>query len=93
MAAASGLPLVDDALPGRRRHRRWADPLREGHRILPLFLVWLAPAAAHGLGPPGSSRFEGAPLVGLGAALVLVGPSLWGFGGQVDPVDGARRVG
>ena len=32
-------------------------------------------------------RFELAPVVGLAAAFVLIGPSLWGFGGQVDPVD------
>jgi hypothetical protein len=85
VAAASGLPLLDDL------YRAAADtpvglPLREGHRMLPLFLVWLAPAAAHGaerLRP----RVDGMPLVVLGAALLLVSSSLWGFGGQVDPVE------
>lgn len=84
-AAASGVPGVDGVYAAA------ADsplglPLREGQRVLPLFLVWLAVASAQGwrrLTP----RFEGAGLVGLGLSLVLVGPSLWGFGGQLRPVD------
>ena len=48
--------------------------------------MWLAPAAALGWGRL-EGRFAGAPLFGLGAALLLVAPSLWGFGGQVDPID------
>ncbi len=96
VAAASGVPGVDGA------YAAVADsplglPLREGHRVLPLFLVWLAVASAQGWGRL-TPRFEGAGLVGLGLAMVLVGPSLWGFGGQLRPVDQpsewaeARRV-
>lgn len=91
VVVASGVPGVDSAYA-------WlADnivglALREGHRILPLFLVWLAPAMAHGW-----ARLQ-APVLGLAVAAILVGPSLWGFGGQVQPVDRppewaeARRV-
>jgi hypothetical protein len=85
VAAASGVPGLE------RAYAAVADtpiglPLREGHRMLPLFLVGVAPAMAHGwerLRP----RFELAPVVGLAVALLLVGPSLWGFGGQLEPVD------
>jgi hypothetical protein len=96
VAAASGLPGVDGL------YRDVADtalgaPLREGHRVLPLFLVWLAPAAALGANRLGEER-DTAALVSLGAALALVGSSLWGFGGQLEPVSlpsewaDARRV-
>jgi len=85
VALASGVPGVDGA------YAAVADsplglPLREGQRALPLFLVWLAVASAQGWGRL-ASRFEGAGLVGLATALVLVGPALWGFGGQLQPVD------
>lgn len=85
VAAASGLPGVDGA------YAAVADsplglPLREGQRVLPLFLVWLAAASAQGWGRM-APRFEGAPVVGLALSFLLVGPSLWGFGGQLQPVD------
>jgi hypothetical protein len=53
--------------------------------MLPLFLVGVAAASARGWGRL-REHFEPAPLVGLGTALVLVGPSLWGFGGQLEPI-------
>jgi hypothetical protein len=96
VAAASGLPLVDD-LYTAVADSPVGSPLREGHRVLPLFLVWLAPASAHGWARL-EERLDGASVVGLGTALVLIGSSLWGFGGQVAPVDPpsewaeARRV-
>jgi len=85
VAAASGVPGVDGV------YAAVADsplgmPLREGHRVLPLFLVWLAPAAAHGSARL-MGRAAGSGLVALGIALAFVGPSLWGFGGRLDPVD------
>ena len=96
VAAASGLPGLDrlyDAVAGTAL----GLPLREGHRVLGLYLVWLAPAAAHGFARI-EARTPVAPLAGLGAALVLASPSVWGFGGQVAPVErppefsAARRV-
>jgi hypothetical protein len=103
LAVVGFLVAVSSGLPGIDRAYEWvADsavglPLREGQRVLPLFLVWLAPAAALGwerLRP----RFAAAPFAAVGVGLVLVGPSLWGFGGQLDPVPtppdwaDARRV-
>jgi len=96
VAATSGVPGVDGV------YAAVADsplglPLREGQRILPLFLVWLAAASAQGWGRL-TPRFEGAGLVGLGLSVILVGPALWGFGGQLEPLDQppewteARRV-
>lgn len=96
LAAASGLPVVDGL------YRAVADtalglPLREGHRVLALFLVWMAPAAAMGSARL-STRPEIGGLVPLGLALALIGPSLWGFGGQLEAVPepeewtAARRI-
>lgn len=81
---ASGAPGVDTV------YRTLADttlggPLREGHRVLPLFLVWLAPAAAHGAARLGDRR-PAAAAVALAAAVLLVAPSVWGFGGLLAPV-------
>lgn len=89
VALASALPLVDDG---------WAwladtplgAPLREGQRLLPLYLVWMAPAAALGArrlgeGVTGARRalWLALPLV---AALWLALPGLWGAGGQLEAV-------
>ena len=66
-------------------------PLREGHRLLVLYLVWMAPAAALGARRLATDR-EGlarAALLGVPVvlALWLALPGLWGAGGQLDPVD------
>ena len=53
--------------------------------MLPLFLVWMAPSAALGWERV-SPKPEVGTLVPLGLALGLVGPSLWGFGGLLEPV-------
>ncbi len=88
-AASSAIPGVRDVVDALTE-----NPLggiwREGQRLLGLHLIWLAPAAVLGarrLG--GSSRFPGfvagivraAPVA---VALVLVTPSVWGIGGQLE---------
>lgn len=90
LALASSVPGLD-ALYDALTSTPVGAPLREGHRLLPLYLVWLAPAAALGarrlaLGVAGARRaaWLALPLV-LGAWLAL--PGLWGAGGQLDPVD------
>ncbi|MDP9452079.1 MAG: DUF3367 domain-containing protein [Actinomycetota bacterium] len=64
--------------------------LREGQRMLVLFLVWWAPAVATGI-----RRLEegiGRPLVPVvrampgAAAVALALPALWGVGGALEPV-------
>ena len=71
--------------------------LRESQRLLPLYLVWLAPAA--GLGAARLARRLAAgvrPRPGLATlvtgvpaavALVLAGPGIWGLGGHLAAVD------
>jgi hypothetical protein len=89
MAAASGIPgigaLYRDATgfgPG--------VVLRESQRVLPLFLVWAAPAAALGaveLARELRQRWSWAYLVVPAAcAVVLAAPGLWGIGGRLEPV-------
>lgn len=89
VAAASGVPVLDEL------YQAVADtpvgtPLREGHRVLPLFLVWVGPAAAHGADRL-RGRLPDAPLALVGVAVVLAASSVWGFGGQLDPVDAPRE--
>ena len=62
--------------------------LRDGHRMLPLALIWFAVAAAHGGTALSRVRAGGAALGSalLGIALICLGPGLWGAGGQLDPV-------
>lgn len=84
IAASSGVPLLDDL------YRAIADtavglPLREGHRALPLFSIWLVQAAAAGVSRSGPQR-DVRGLLLLSASVVLAGPALWGFGGRVVPV-------
>lgn len=93
LSLASGLPLVD------RLYEAVADtpvgaPLREGQRVLALWLVWAAPAAAHGAArlarAAAARRAALGPLVlavPLALALVLAGPAAWGLGGILRPVD------
>ncbi len=64
--------------------------LRDGQRVLALFLVWLAPAVAAGaLALSRGLRQVPARLTwslpGI-ATLVLVAPALWGVGGALEPV-------
>ncbi len=90
LPAWPGLSGVADAavsLPG-------GAALRESHRLLPLWLVAVAPAAAVGadrvgrrLQRTGRAGLGGAAfLLPLAAALVLAAPGAWGLGGRLDPV-------
>ena len=59
---------------------------------MPLALVFLAPAAAHGASRIGAraprSALRGAPAAILAVGLLLlVSPWLWGVGKRLDPVD------
>lgn len=93
LSLASGVPLLGDAyawLAGTSV----GMPLREGQRLLPLWLVWLAPAAAFGAArlharwqeprPVGAAAVLALPLA---VALVLAGPGLWGLGGILRPIE------
>ncbi len=68
-----------------------APAVRESQRLLVLFLVWAAPAAAWGAvrlaeaQPPGRRR-ELALVGPLILGLVLFLPGSWGIGGELDPV-------
>lgn len=98
MGAASALPVVDDvwfALTGTAL----GAPVREGHRMLALYVVWMAPAAAVGaerlaerLTDGVADRVGGARSGALGPALralplalalVLSGSGWWGVGGHL----------
>src|SRR5581483_4675608 len=87
--AASGVPGLD----GLYRSLTASGPgllLRESQRALPLFLVWLAPAAALGGREVArqATRVQAALYVATPAviAVVLAVPGLWGVGGRLDPV-------
>ncbi len=92
VAAGSAIPKVDTAL-------FWINDnvlggvWREGHRVLTLHLLWLAPAAAVG----GNSIYVWclarrrwtlaagpAAIMPLAIAALLAAPALWGLGGQVS---------
>lgn len=89
LALASAVPVLDAGYEAFASTPMGA-PLREGHRLLPLYLVWLAPAAALGArrlgeGVAGARRVAWLALpLAAGAWLAL--PGLWGAGGQLDPV-------
>ncbi len=93
VALASAIPGLDVALEWLTANPVGAN-LRESQRLLPLYLVWMAPAA--GLGAvrlasriAGGERHGTATLVRAvpaAAALVLAGPGLWGLGGLLDAV-------
>lgn len=99
VAAASGVPGLDAVY----RSLTAGGPgliVRESQRALPLFLVWLAPAAALGGRQLArrATRLEAALYVATPAviAIVLAVPGLWGVGGRLDPVQfpaGWSRVG
>ena len=65
--------------------------LREGQRVLPLFLLWLAPAATLGgqelLAVAAGRRPAPVVAVPLLLALTLVSPDVWGAGGQLRSLD------
>lgn len=88
LALASAVPVLDTGYEAFASTPVGA-PLREGHRLLPLYLVWLAPAAALGArrlgeGVGGARRVTWLVLpLAAGAWLLL--PGLWGAGGQLDP--------
>ncbi len=89
VALAGSLPGIE-GLWGRVVETPVGAPLREGQRLLPLYLVWMAPAAALGARRLGDEVSGGRrtawlalPLV---AALWLALPGLWGAGGQLDAV-------
>jgi hypothetical protein len=95
-AAAVGLALaLASALPGvRAAYAALTDTtvgasLRDGQRLLALFLVWVAPAAAIGAtrlavlsGPALQPTLEALPVV---AGAVLAAPALWGVAGALEP--------
>jgi hypothetical protein len=93
LALASGLPVVGD-LYVWVASTPFGVALREGQRLLPLWLVWLAPAAAFGAArlheswqprrPVGAEAVLAVPLA---LGLVLAGPGLWGLGGILEPID------
>ena len=70
--------------------------LRESQRLLPLYLVWMAPAAGLGAARLGRRLADATPprhalatlVTGLPAAvaLVLAGPGLWGLGVHLESV-------
>ena len=78
-SATAGLYERLTSLPG-------GAALREGQRAMPLFLLWAAPAAALGGGVL-ADRLRRLPelarVLPTVAALALVGPVLWGAGGQL----------
>lgn len=88
-AAASGLPGLDGLVASLVDVPPFAA-LREGQRVLALWLVVAAPAAAIGAERL-ARRSEGAlgALAGvapLAIGVVALGPALWGIGGALDPV-------
>lgn len=91
IALASTVPVLDGVYDALSR-TPFGQPLREGQRVLPLALVFLAPAAAHGAMRIGAlaarPALRGAPaaVVAVGVLLV-VSPWLWGIGGRLDSVN------
>lgn len=96
LAGISFVVSASSALAGLSSVALWLTstalgaPFRETQRSLALFLFWMAPASALG-GARLARRWRGG-LAGLSAALplvmalVLIGPGLWGAGGQLRPV-------
>jgi hypothetical protein len=89
VALASALPGIDGWW-ARLAGTPIGAPLREGQRLLPLYLVWMAPAAALGAhrladGVAGARRVVWLALP-VAAATWLALPGLWGAGGQLDAV-------
>lgn len=87
IALASAIPIVRTGFGGATAGL--ASPLREGQRMLPLLLLWLAPACALAVDSMAAAAARAArPLVRTAlavVALVLAGPGLWGVGGRLEP--------
>ena len=87
-ALASGLPGVR-SLFADLTTTTGGSPLRDSQRLLGLFLVWMAPAAAIGAvrlasqaTPALQPTIEVLPAI---AGVVLAAPGLWGAGGALEP--------
>jgi hypothetical protein len=97
IAIASAVPGLDAV---HRHLTSWGPGLvlRESQRALPLFLVWLAPAAALGAEVLAKQTRRSAWIylaVPSAIAIVLAAPGLWGVGGRLEPVtfpEGWSRV-
>jgi hypothetical protein len=94
VAAAAGLVLaLASAVPGASdvyaslTGTALGAAVRESHRWLPLFLVWMAPAAALG-----AVRLGGRVVLAVPAAcaVALAAPGLWGVGDRLEPVEFPR---
>lgn len=99
IAVATAIPGVRDVYVELSRNPV-GSVLREGQRAMPLFLVWLAPAAALGAqraahrlldARPAATAVRGAgasvlEVLPLALAVILAFPGLWGVGGQLVPV-------
>lgn len=89
-AAASALPGVDGVWSAVVDVPPFAA-LREGQRVLALWIAVAAPAAAVGADALARRRPGATGTVALVVPLVLavlgLGPALWGIGGALDPVD------
>lgn len=100
---------IASAVPGLSTVAVWisrtaaGSVLREGQRVLPLYLVWLAPAAAIGAQELGRRILRGAPQRGVSAvrgalgtavqavplacAVLLAMPGVWGLDARLRPVE------
>lgn len=90
VALASAIPGVD-SLYDDLAETAIGAPLRDGQRMLALYLVWMAPAAALGAVRLSGTR-PGAVAGALTAlpaalALVLAGPGFWGLEHRLEPVE------
>jgi hypothetical protein len=90
LIAAPVLPGVDTVMSRMTALGPFAL-LRESQRLLPLTLVWMAPAVA--LGAARAAR-AASPAVGRGLlaaplalGVILAGPGLWGAGGRLVGID------
>lgn len=91
IASAGGIPGLEGVYDAVSQ-TPLGGPLRESQRFLPLALVILAPAAAHGAKRIGSvaasSALRSAPAAVLALGLLLlVSPWLWGAEGRLDSED------
>jgi len=95
LAAAGLLLTMLVSLPGLERPATWftgttlGAPFRESQRMLVLYLIWAAPAAALG-GARLARATRGAPAGMLAAApvaiaVILASPAWWGFNDQLRP--------